>query len=74
MSLHFGDEDRLVPPAEAARPKAAPLPDARVYRYPGAKHGFALLGAESYDAPVTDLAIGRSFAMLERLGAVSRSS
>jgi len=76
MCLHFGDEDRLVPPAEVAAIEAAlaPLPHAGVYRYPGAKHGFALLGGESYDEPVTDLALQRSFAMLGRLHSVSRSS
>jgi carboxymethylenebutenolidase len=69
ISFHFGDEDPLIPPDEVAAIKGAleGFPDAMIFRYPGAKHGFAQLGAGAYDASATELAEKRAFDMLDGL-------
>jgi len=69
MSLHFGAEDRFVPLDEVAAIEAAfrAKPYVEIYRYPGAKHGFAQGDVPAYDAQATRLAEERTLAMLARL-------
>lgn len=69
MSLHFGDEDPLVPLDEVREIKGAleGFADVMIYRYPGARHGFAQVGSAAFDAQVCELAEQRAFATLERL-------
>jgi carboxymethylenebutenolidase len=69
MSLHFGGDDRFVPPEEVAAIEAAheSQPDVEIHVYPGAKHGFAQSDSAAYEAPAAHLSEERALAMLERL-------
>jgi carboxymethylenebutenolidase len=69
MSLHFGEEDRFVPPEAIDTIQAAHRSQAQVeiYRYPGAKHGFAQSDTAAYDEAAAHLSEERALAMLARL-------
>lgn len=69
LTLHFGDADELVPFAEVRAIKGAleGFGTTEIYRYPGAQHGFALVGAPGYDETAALQAERRVFAVLDRL-------
>ena len=69
MSLHFGDDDRFVPNEEVAAIAAAHAaqPAVEIYRYAGAKHGFAQSEAAAYDPAAAQLSDDRALAMLAAL-------
>jgi carboxymethylenebutenolidase len=69
MSLHFGEEDRFAPPAiiDAIEAAHRGKPDVEIYRYPGAKHGFAQSDSAAYDETAARLSEERTLAMLARL-------
>lgn len=69
MSLHFGEEDRFVPPATIDAIEAAHrgLKNVEIYRYPGGKHGFAQSDSAAYDADAARLSEERSLAMLAHI-------
>lgn len=69
LSFHFGDEDSWAPLEEVKQIKGAleGYATAMIYRYPGAKHGFAQVGSAAYDAEVCALAEKRAFETLATL-------
>ncbi len=69
LTFHFGDADDLVPFDEVRAIKGAleGFGTTEIYRYPGAKHGFALIGEPGYDEAAALQAEGRVFAVLDRL-------
>jgi carboxymethylenebutenolidase len=69
MSLHFGEDDRFISLDEVAAIEAAyrTQPQVEIYRYPGAKHGFAQADVPAYDAPAAQLSEERALALLARL-------
>lgn len=68
IMYHFGDEDGSIP-AEAVESIRAALPDAPVYVYAGAGHGFACNERASYREADAELAFERSLGWLrEQLG------
>jgi carboxymethylenebutenolidase len=69
LSLHFGEDDRFVSLDEVAAIEAAHASEAgaEIYRYPGAKHGFAQADVPSYDKAAAYLAEERALTMLARL-------
>ena len=69
MSLHFGEEDRFVPPAVIDQIEAAHrgMTNVEIYRYPGGKHGFAQSDSAAYDEDAARLSEERSLALLARL-------
>jgi carboxymethylenebutenolidase len=69
MSLHFGEDDRFVPLEEVDAIERAHRAQSAVeiYRYPGAKHGFAQADVPAYDASAAQLAEERALTMLARL-------
>jgi dienelactone hydrolase len=69
MSLHFGEEDRFVPPAtiDAIETAHRGLTYVEIYRYAGGKHGFAQSDSAAYDEAAARLSEERSLAMLARL-------
>jgi carboxymethylenebutenolidase len=69
MSLHFGEDDRFVSLEEVAAIEAAlgGRPGVEIYRYPGAKHGFAQADVPAYDKAAAYLAEERALTMLARL-------
>lgn len=69
ITFHFGAEDTHVP-AEAVgaiRAALAGNPNASIFVYPSAKHGFAARERPSYDAPNAAIAYSRSIAALKRV-------
>ena len=69
MSLHFGEEDRFALPPVIDQIEAAfrGKPDVEIYRYAGAKHGFAQSDAAAYDEAAAHLSEERALALLARL-------
>jgi carboxymethylenebutenolidase len=66
---HIGDNDHSIPAADIEKIKAA-YPEATVYVYPGAQHGFNCDDRASYSAADAKLAFERSIAFLNNeLGA-----
>jgi carboxymethylenebutenolidase len=63
--LHYGDADRIVPPADVDRIRAR-HPDVELHVYPGAGHAFENVDQASYDAAAADLAWSRSIAFMDR--------
>jgi carboxymethylenebutenolidase len=59
LMLHFGELDHAIPLEDVEKVKAA-WPDAAVYVYPGAQHGFGCDERASYDKASADLAWPRA--------------
>jgi carboxymethylenebutenolidase len=69
VQLHFGEEDGGIPMADVDAIRAA-QPQAEVFTYPGAGHGFGCSERASYSAPDAALAQQRTLDFLRRhLGA-----
>jgi carboxymethylenebutenolidase len=69
LSLHFGEKDAAVPMSEVDAIKAAlkPNPQAEIYVYPGAQHGFSSPSRPSYDPEAARLSNERAMAVFERM-------
>jgi carboxymethylenebutenolidase len=69
MSLHFGDNDAAVPMEEVEAIKAALKhnPQAEIFVYPGAQHGYTSPSRPAYDAEATRLSFERAMRVLETL-------
>jgi len=69
LTFHFGDDDDRVPFEEVRAIKGAleGFGTTEIYRYPGVRHGFALLGDPNYDEAAALAAERRVFAVLDRL-------
>jgi carboxymethylenebutenolidase len=65
VMYHFGSDDKSIPPAEVERIQAA-YPDAPVYTYAGAGHGFNCELRDSYDPQAAALARTRTLEFLAR--------
>lgn len=65
VQLHFGETDASIPMADVAAVRAA-RPEASVFTYPGAGHGFGCEERESYVAKDATLAQERTLAFLAR--------
>jgi carboxymethylenebutenolidase len=65
---HFGDRDGSIPIADIEKIEKA-YPDATVYVYPGAQHGFNCDDRASYSAPDAKLAFERSIGFLNEQSA-----
>ena len=63
---HYGEADQSIPRSEVERLRVAAKPNALIYTYPGAGHGFSCDQRESYDAAAAALARTRSLQFLER--------
>lgn len=69
LSLHFGDADATVPPAEVRAVKGAleGFATTEIYRYPAVGQGFALESSPGYEPVAASLAERRAFAFLDGL-------
>ena len=68
LTLHFGTEDSHVPPdALAAIRNGLTGPNVEIFTYPGAGHGFAAQGRQSFDKAATLMAHSRSIAQFRRV-------
>jgi dienelactone hydrolase len=69
LTLHFGDDDALVPIEEVRRIKGAleGFATTEIYRYPGVGRGFALRDDAGYDEAAALAAERRVFAILDGL-------
>jgi len=65
VMYHFGGADRSIPPADVERVRLA-YPQAPLYIYPGAGHGFNSDPRDSYDPPAATLARERTLDFLNR--------
>jgi carboxymethylenebutenolidase len=63
VMYHFGSEDKSIPLADVERIRAA-YPDAPVYVYPGAGHGFNCAQRDSYNPQTAALARTRTLEFL----------
>jgi carboxymethylenebutenolidase len=70
LTLHFGDADDRVPFEDVRAIKGAleGFATTEIYRYPGARHGFALRGDPGFDEASAAQAERRVFAILDALG------
>lgn len=59
VQMHFGAEDHSIPAADVAAIQAA-QPQAEIYVYAGAQHGFGCASRPSYSAPDHELALLRT--------------
>lgn len=68
VSLHFGSEDPLTPASEieAIDDFLRVATDVEREVYPGARHSFAIAGADGYDAAAARLSLERALAFLDR--------
>jgi len=72
LSFHYGDQDEVAPMAAVERIREAfnGLPDAKVYVYPGAGHGFmTMTRGPGYMESVAHSAWARALEVLKRLQA-----
>jgi dienelactone hydrolase len=69
LTLHFGDDDAFVPIEEVRRIKGAleGFATTEIYRYPGARRGFAMRGDPHFDEADAAQAERRVFAVLDAL-------
>jgi carboxymethylenebutenolidase len=65
LMLHFGENDALIPPGDVQKHRLA-LPDAEIFVWPGAGHGFNCDQRDSYNAEVAQDALNRTLAFLQR--------
>jgi carboxymethylenebutenolidase len=65
VMYHFGSADQSIPPADVERVQAA-YPQAPLYIYPGAGHGFNCDQRGSFDPQAATLARGRTLDFLNR--------
>ena len=65
VMYHFGTADKSIPAADIERVAAA-YPQAPLYTYAGAAHGFNCDQRESFDPPAAGLARSRTLDFLER--------
>jgi len=65
VMYHYGSEDRSIPLADVERVRAA-YPDAPLYTYPGAGHGFNCEQRDSYDPQAAALARTRTLEFFAR--------
>jgi carboxymethylenebutenolidase len=65
VQLHFGEKDASIPLSDIEQIRAA-QPDAEIFVYPGAQHGFGCEERPSYSAPDADLAQKRTLAFFDR--------
>jgi carboxymethylenebutenolidase len=65
VMYHFGSADQSIPPADVERVQAA-YPQAPLYIYPGAGHGFNCDQRASFDPQAATLARGRTLDFLNR--------
>jgi carboxymethylenebutenolidase len=65
VMYHFGGADQSIPPADVERVQAA-FPQAPLYVYPGAGHGFNCDQRGSFDPQAATLARGRTLEFLNR--------
>jgi carboxymethylenebutenolidase len=63
VMYHFGDADQSIPPDAVAAIRAA-QPDAPLYTYPGAGHGFNCDQRDTYDREAAELARSRTLEFL----------
>jgi dienelactone hydrolase len=70
LTFHFGDADESVTFEEVRAIKGAleGFGTTEIYRYPGVRHGFALLDDPNYDEAAALAAERRVFAVLDGLG------
>jgi carboxymethylenebutenolidase len=59
VQMHFGETDGSISPADVEAIKAA-QPNAEVYVYPNAGHGFGCADRDSFNAEASDLAMKRT--------------
>jgi carboxymethylenebutenolidase len=64
VMFHFGGEDQSIPPADVAAVRQA-LPDAPLYVYPGARHGFNCEQRDAYNPEAAALARTRTLEFLQ---------
>ena len=72
LSFHYGDRDEVAPMAAVERIREAfsGLPDAKVFVYPGAGHGFMTMTRDpGYMESVAHSAWARALEVLNRLQA-----
>ena len=69
LQLHLGELDKYTPPevVEKIRDGLKEVPDAEVFVYPGADHGFSAKGRAQYDKPATTMAHSRAIALFRRV-------
>jgi carboxymethylenebutenolidase len=65
VMYHFGGADQSIPPSDVERVQAA-YPQAPLYTYPGAGHGFNCDQRGSFDPQAATLARGRTLEFLNR--------
>jgi carboxymethylenebutenolidase len=63
---HFGSDDQSIPMSDVEKIRAAARPDAVVYTYEGAGHGFSCEQRSSYNAEAAALAGTRTMEFLDR--------
>ncbi|MFC0409571.1 dienelactone hydrolase family protein [Roseomonas elaeocarpi] len=66
VQLHFGEKDGGIPLSDVELIRAA-QPEAEIYVYDGAGHGFACEDRDSYDPPSTSVAEHRTRLFLDRV-------
>jgi carboxymethylenebutenolidase len=64
VMYHFGTADQSIPPADVERVRVA-YPQAPLYTYPGARHGFNCEKRDSYDPHAAALARSRTLDFLD---------
>jgi len=65
VMYHFGSEDQSIPLSDVEQVRAA-YPDAPIYTYPGAGHGFNCEQRDSYDPQAAALARTRTLEFIAR--------
>lgn len=65
VQFHFGEKDSSIPLTDVESIRAA-QPDAEIFIYPGAQHGFGCDDRASYSAPDAKLAQERTLAFFEK--------
>jgi carboxymethylenebutenolidase len=63
---HFGTDDQSIPASDVEKIRAAARPDAVIYTYEGAGHGFSCDQRSSYNPEAAGLARTRTLEFLER--------
>src|SRR5215469_6300265 len=66
LLYHFGTADPSIPPSDVEKIRAAARPDAVIYTYEGAGHGFSCDQRSSYNPEAAALARTRTLEFLDR--------